>query len=91
MTRSPGRCTKTTIVSRVVADRALELCRRGRAYVIKTHHGDGRRPEISVVARSSGYEAKISAKHAGPFETFLVEHGSGDGLLPGFDQTAGLP
>jgi hypothetical protein len=77
-----------TITTLTSAKRALELYQQGKAHVVKTHHSNGQRPEISVIAKSHGYSAKVAAKHVHLFEKFLAEHGNGDGLLPECPQTS---
>jgi hypothetical protein len=77
------------IDSRLKAQRALELCRNGRAYVVRTFFSDGRTSTLTVVPASRTSEMRISPKLEPLFTGFLESHGNEDGLFPGCSQTFG--
>jgi hypothetical protein len=79
-----------TITSLAAANRALALLRDGQASAVKTL----RAGKVLIIVRSEEpgqvWEAKVGTEYAHLFEQFLSEHGAGDGLFPGFDQTASI-
>jgi hypothetical protein len=73
------------IVDRETAEKLRELVRMGKARVVKEYvNGD---PEIFIYSPGESLMAIIGKQHRYIFEAALIEHGSMDGLLDGFDQT----
>lgn len=73
------------IVDRETADKLRELVRMGKARVVKEYvNGE---PEIFVYSPRASLMAIIGDRYKYMFEAALIEQGSGDGLLEGFDQT----
>ena len=73
------------VVDRESAEKLRALVRMGKARVIREYvDGD---PEIIVRGASGALIGIIGQKYKYMFEAALIEQGSGDGLLPGFDQT----
>jgi hypothetical protein len=80
--RYPRSPKPRTIDTPAAANRALELCNQGKAYVLKQL---GPKPELLVISKSGASEIKIGARYR-----YMFEHGHNDGLLPGFSQTASI-
>lgn len=76
------------IVDRHTAKSLLALVKMGKARIVKEHTVDG--PEYAVFSASGTPCGIIGKRWEYLFEAALIRQGSGDGLLEGCSQTAGM-
>ncbi|MEJ0095118.1 MAG: hypothetical protein WDN46_17380 [Methylocella sp.] len=68
------------------AENYFLLCEQGKCSVVKTFIKGN--PELVIVSKSGVPQAIVGKRHKFKFDGFMLAAGRGDGLWPGFDQTA---
>jgi hypothetical protein len=82
-----ARRPSTEPLNRQACNKVLALVDQGKARIIKEFEKG--KPVFSVVSVSGAPLGRPDKKFAYLFENKLAESGNGDGLFPGFHQTAG--